>query len=596
MRSIGTMRSIGMNVSSRLSALTESRNFASSGSEVCTSSMRVERPSFVRSSRQSEYFTSWIWNSKQKAKAFIEHRFTQLAVAFLIAGNFLTNIVESTIDPQQQKYTVEFWYVETSFTIAFFVELAVNMVAHWFWEYWRSAWNVFDFIVVAIGLLILCDIDLGPLQILRMLRAFRVFRLFKKVSSFNKIIQSLAKAIPGVMNAFGILLLIMSIYAVLAVEFFSTAEGSGFETGRGLDHGTEYFGNFPKALYTMFQVLTGESWSEAVVRPLLQDPHHLKILGGAFFFVSFIIVAQVILINVVIAVLLEKMVDESDIEQQEIEHRRTLEALQAEAEGMGQVRSTVYTTSNLSNFSNSYPPLSDICGLKYSTSALSDSQSDGAGLRFQRGESAASLTSFATSLPELPPSGEVHEPSRLGSPRSPHGVGPTGEPRSPTLPPASSSTAEVMRNLQTLQRDVHDLKVGMRYLIQRLDDDRGGLHSNPDRVSVASSGRKIHRLRRSARQNGADGTVMDRSRSVDLDIRPHGSSGESVEEHLQVRASDATAVALRLGSSPPRPDPPSPAPMPVGGLQWTEPRHPQDSINSIADSIFEVSQMKAVHV
>jgi len=33
-----------------------------------------------------------------------------------------------------------------------------------------------------------------------------------------------------------------------------------FFTGEGY----EYFGNFGKALFTMFQVLTGESWSEAI--------------------------------------------------------------------------------------------------------------------------------------------------------------------------------------------------------------------------------------------------------------------------------------------------------------------------------------------
>ena len=59
------------------------------------------------------------------------------------------------------------------------------------------------------------------LKYLRLLRAFRVFRLFKRIKSLNKIIVSLGKAVPGVSNAFLILLLVMAIYAILGVELFS---------------------------------------------------------------------------------------------------------------------------------------------------------------------------------------------------------------------------------------------------------------------------------------------------------------------------------------------------------------------------------------
>ena len=74
----------------------------------------------------------------------------------------------------------------------------------------------------------------GPLRLLRTLRAFRVFRLFKRVKSLNKIVVSLGKAMPGVMNAFLILTLVMCIYAILAVDFFQAEGRDGvfhFESG-----------------------------------------------------------------------------------------------------------------------------------------------------------------------------------------------------------------------------------------------------------------------------------------------------------------------------------------------------------------------------
>ena len=66
-------------------------------------------------------------------------------------------------------------------------------------------------------------------------------------------------------------------------------------------YGQEYWGNFMKSLYTLFQVLTGESWSEAVARPLLEwSP-----VPTAIYFVSFMLLNGIVLINVVVAVLLE---------------------------------------------------------------------------------------------------------------------------------------------------------------------------------------------------------------------------------------------------------------------------------------------------
>ena len=55
---------------------------------------------------------------------------------------------------------------------------------------------------------------------LRLLRAFRVFRLFKRLPSLAKIVKALEEAMPGCLNAFFILILVMAIYAILGVNLF----------------------------------------------------------------------------------------------------------------------------------------------------------------------------------------------------------------------------------------------------------------------------------------------------------------------------------------------------------------------------------------
>jgi len=227
----------------------------------------------------------------------------------------------------------------------------MNLYGSWFIEFWRSGWNVFDFIVDLSGVLTMAQV--AALKQLKMLRAFRIFRLFKRIRSLNKIVTALLKAIPGVANAFVIMLIVMAIYAILAVEYFSefgqgtpTADFACVEhehcyltskqigipgqpnastailevtalTTRDLPYGYEYYGSFFKALYTMFQVLTGESWSEAVARPLIfgKDGDSAPSWFSAVFFVSFILLTQIVLVNVVVAVLLDQFVTDPPKEE-----------------------------------------------------------------------------------------------------------------------------------------------------------------------------------------------------------------------------------------------------------------------------------------
>merc|ERR1719247_1534795 len=95
------------------------------------------------------------------------------------------------------------------------------MYGHWARAFWCSGWNIFDVVVVTIGIVNTVKLPLpSAFSLLRMMRAFRVFRLFKRVASLNKIIVAIARAVPGVLNAFLILAIVMSIYAILAVEFY----------------------------------------------------------------------------------------------------------------------------------------------------------------------------------------------------------------------------------------------------------------------------------------------------------------------------------------------------------------------------------------
>jgi hypothetical protein len=279
---------------------------------------------------------------------------SQAFVAAVIIFNFLAIIVEKEIDPYEAEYQAHLpvWRgIDDACNIIFVIEILINIYANFWKPFVRNPWNYLDTLVVSIGLVSLARVPLGPARQIKVLRAFRVLRLFKRIKSLNQILTALLLAIPGVVNAFIVMLIFMTIYAILAVDLFrdfgergeyetiqrygvSDAQygeecgvdaidcisgsklGGNFEnssmvtamTTRGFYYGQEYYGTFSRALFTLFQVLTGESWAEAVVRPLVfgRTPNNAIVVG--IFFTSYILLTQVVLQNVVVAVLLDKFV------------------------------------------------------------------------------------------------------------------------------------------------------------------------------------------------------------------------------------------------------------------------------------------------
>jgi len=316
-----------------------------------------------------------------QARAMYEGTTCQVTVALIISANFLANVTEKEIDPQGINYPGMWRTFELTFNVIFLIELIVNMYARWLWVFWCDGWNIFDVVVVAVGCVSFGAELEGPLKLLRCLRAFRVFRLFKRVKILNRIIVMITAAIPGVTNAFLVIVIMISIYSLVAVEFFSqfgttmTSEFTGTTninyydptisyqdlssvdlststavytnlgtgqpsngyvsnmtartptptcaylnavgvvvdaaTARNLCHGAEYWGTFTRSWFTLFQVLTGESWSEAIARPVLfgwADYGGASIYLSSIFFISFVLINAFILFNVFVAVLLDKVI------------------------------------------------------------------------------------------------------------------------------------------------------------------------------------------------------------------------------------------------------------------------------------------------
>ena len=156
----------------------------------------------------------------------------------------------------------------------FVVEIALRIAVHRL-RFFRDPWSVFDFIVVGIALLPAS----GPFAVLRALRVLRVLRLLSMVPSMRRVVAGLLAAIPGLGSVIAIIGILFYVSAVIATKLF----GERFP---------EWFGHLGESAYTLFQIMTLESWSMGIVRPVME------VYPQAWmFFVPFILIATFTMLN-----------------------------------------------------------------------------------------------------------------------------------------------------------------------------------------------------------------------------------------------------------------------------------------------------------
>ena len=168
--------------------------------------------------------------------------------------------------------------------------------------FFKSAWNVFDFIVVGIALVP----SSGPLAVLRALRVLRVLRLISMLPQLRLVVEALLKAIPGISSVFALMIILFYVFAVMATTMFG-------------NHFPDWFGDIGKSMYTLFQIMTLESWSMGIVRPVMQTYPYAWV-----FFVPFILIATFTMLNLFIGIIVNTM---QTIHEQHTQHE--VEAVEA---------------------------------------------------------------------------------------------------------------------------------------------------------------------------------------------------------------------------------------------------------------------------
>jgi len=249
--------------------------------------------------------------------------------------NFILSVIlfnAAILGMQTAKETLANWQdvlfvLDKACLAIFVVELLIRLYA-WRGRFFKDAWSIFDLTVVVIALVPAS----GPLAVLRALRVLRVLRVLTIVPSMRRVVSALLGALPGLGAISMLLLLIYYVFAVIATDIF----GEQFP---------QWFGSIGLSLYTLFQVMTLESWSMGISRPVMEEFPYAWL-----FFVPFILVATFTVLNLFIAIIVNAMqtfteqdhaaerqaeVDEAD--RREVQLQSQLTAIRQELQELKQV-------------------------------------------------------------------------------------------------------------------------------------------------------------------------------------------------------------------------------------------------------------------
>ncbi len=224
-----------------------------------------------------------MFTAREKLGKFVEGRWFQAFVTALIIANAITLGLETVPSVMAEFGPLLRLFDKIVLTVFVFEILGKLIYRHW--RFFLDGWNLFDFVIVGIALIPAS----GPLAVLRSLRVLRALRLLSVVPSMRRVVQALLSAIPGIGSVGLLILLIFYVGAVISTKVF----GPSFP---------DWFGTIGESMYTLFQVMTLESWSMGIVRPVLEE-----FPLAWTFFIPFILVTSFTVLNLFIGIIVDAM-------------------------------------------------------------------------------------------------------------------------------------------------------------------------------------------------------------------------------------------------------------------------------------------------
>ncbi len=209
--------------------------------------------------------------------------FQKTIVSLIILNSILIGLETSPAVMERFGFYID--QIDRLILLLFVIEIVLKLYAYGV-DFFKSAWNLFDTIVIAISIIPSVG---AAFTVLRALRILRTLRLLKNIPKLKLIIESLLHSIPSIGWIAVLLVIIFYIFAVIGNSLFGVTN-------------PDYFGSLVKTTFTLFQIMTLESWASGIARPIIS---HTPL--AAIYFVVFILIATYTTLNIFIAIVVNTM-------------------------------------------------------------------------------------------------------------------------------------------------------------------------------------------------------------------------------------------------------------------------------------------------
>ena len=230
-----------------------------------------------------------------KLKTFLDSTFVKNVIIIVILFNAVLLGLETSQTVMAQ-FGALIKTLDGLCLIIFVIELALKLLAYRS-SFFKNGWNLFDFVIVAISL----APNGQSFSVLRALRIFRILRVVSAAPRLRRVVEGFVTALPGMASVFLLMGIIFYIGAVIATKLF----GSAFP---------DWFGSLARSAYSLFQIMTLESWSMGIVRPVMEEFSY-----AWAFFIPFIMVTTFAVVNLLVGLIVNSMQDA----HQDEENQRT---------------------------------------------------------------------------------------------------------------------------------------------------------------------------------------------------------------------------------------------------------------------------------
>jgi len=241
--------------------------------------------------------------------AIVDDENFQAVIVYLIIINAVMmgigtyNFIED--DPLLSKI---FATTDKCFLIIFTIELCFQIIYRGYMLF-ADGWLCFDFTIVVLSW------GFESLQVIRAFRVFRALRLVSRLKQLRDLVMALIDSSPR-LSAIGLLLILMFyIFAVMFTMLYGDLYEDGLTTN-------DNFSRLDKSLFTLFQMLTLDAWSDIM--------RETEVVSPDFYWIPFLTAISVLsffVINMMIAVICDAV---SSLHSQRAEEKQLGKAAEAE--------------------------------------------------------------------------------------------------------------------------------------------------------------------------------------------------------------------------------------------------------------------------